>query len=209
LLNIPVAVKIYNKEQGKRLLLYPVSVLIMNKFFAAVAFLFCFNTINIHQSYGQVRSSVGFGIGVNHPLQGGYRFGKDWAIQANIRTSKKAALVPAIGIESVEGNNKGTYNGYYFTGSGRSVNLVFLRLAGKYYFNNNVFGFAGPALYVGGDDAGSSGIGGSIGVGYDMDLDNLNNLEFTFRTDVRPVYSKMVPVAALGIAYKFNFTKRY
>lgn len=117
--------------------------------------------------------------------------------------------MPTLGLENIESDKKGTYNGYYFVGSGRSVGLVFLNVAARYYFYKRFFAFAGPSVYVGGDDASSSGLGGTLGGGYDWAVDHYSSLEFSLRADVLPVYDKTVPVSGLRVAYKFNFSRRY
>jgi len=155
------------------------------------------------RAYSQARTSVSLGAGANHPLQSGYRFGKDITLQGNIRLSSKWLIAPAIGIDRVKG---GPYDDY--AEPGRSIDLFFLKIAGKYYLNQRLFGYAAPALYLAGDNLSASGIGGAAGAGYDLHIDDYSTLEFTLHAGVRPVYDKTVPVAGLGAAYKFNFTSR-
>jgi hypothetical protein len=163
------------------------------------------------ECYSQIRtrSSIGIGGGINLPLQDGYRIGRDRALQLDLRLKNKLSIVSSLGWETIKGAKKGVYNGYYFSESGRSVDLVFLNVSAKYYFNKTLFGFAGPSVYVGGDDAGSSGIGGNVGAGYDWAVDDYSSLELSLLGEVLPVYSKTVPVAGLRLAYKFNFNRRY
>ncbi|MBS7565631.1 hypothetical protein KHS38_14560 [Mucilaginibacter sp. Bleaf8] len=162
-----------------------------------------------HKTYSQARSSIGIGGGINYPLQSGYHIGRDKVIQGNIRLKDALTLMPTIGLENIESDKKGVYNGYYFVGSGRSVDLVFLNVAARYYFYKRFFAFAGPSIYLGGDDAGSSGLGGTLGGGYDWAVDHYSSLEFSLRADVMPVYDKTVPVSGLRVVYKFNFSRRY
>ncbi|WP_158825733.1 hypothetical protein [Mucilaginibacter lacusdianchii] len=183
----------------------------MNKTLTCIAAFFAFTFLSIPISYSQIRSrsSIGVGVGINQPMQNGYRIGRDRVIQANIRLNRRLTLMPTLGVENIKGNNKGAYNGYYFTESGRSVGLVFLNPAMRYYFSKTLFGFAGPSVYIGGENASSSGLGGTAGAGYDWPVDDYSSLELSLRADVLPVYSKTVPVAGLRLAYKFNFSARY
>jgi hypothetical protein len=167
-----------------------------------------FILLSATQSYSQARSSVGIGAGINYPLQSGYHVGRDRVLFANFRTSNKITIMPSIGLESTESDKKGVYNGYYFVGSGRSVDLFFLNLSAKYYFQKSFFAFGGPAVYLGGDDLGSAGIGGQFGAGYDWNFDDYSSFELSLRSELLPVYDKTVPTAALRVAYKFNFSRK-
>jgi hypothetical protein len=157
---------------------------------------------------GQARSSIGFGGGPAFPIGSGYKVGSTLALQFNVRLSNKVALAPLLGIETIISQNKGRYNGYYFEGSPRGVNLVMLSLPVRYYITERIFATLAPTLYVGGEDAGSSGIGGTVGLGYDLPVDPRNDLELMLHCDRLLVYEHPIVVAGLRLAYKINFHKK-
>jgi hypothetical protein len=164
--------------------------------------------ISAQLTKGQSRNSIGFAVNVNTPLRNGYTTGYGWAFQGNIRLNEKWAIVPVVGVEQVKSDKNGRYNGYYFEGTGRSVGWGYLGASAKYYFGGQWFGYAGGALYVGGDDAGSTGPGATAGAGYDLAVGRRSSFELSLHADLLPVYSKAVPVGGVKLAYKFNFSKR-
>jgi hypothetical protein len=153
----------------------------------------------------QARGSIGLGAGINVPLASGFVPGSTWVLQTSARLSNRFALTPALGIEHIKSDKKGRYNGYYFEGSGRGVSLLTLNLSTRYYINRTLYVTAGPTLYVGGEDASSSGLAGTAGFGYDLKLDRHNNLELLLHADAVPDYGTMLTVAGLRLLYKFNF----
>jgi hypothetical protein len=155
----------------------------------------------------QARFSVGIGTGLNFPLPHGYNLGSDYFLQGDIKLTKRWALTPSIGVVNIESDKKGVYNGYYFVGSGRSVGLVYTGSSVKYYFSDLMFVTGGVSLNVGGEDAGSTGLGGHAGAGLNLNLDNHNALEFTGGIEGLPDYDKFVPLLCLRGVYKFNFGK--
>ncbi len=157
---------------------------------------------------GQARSSIGFGIGPNVPIKSGYTVGTTWALTVSAKLSNKFALTPLIGVESIKSQNKGRYNGYYFEGSPLGVSLLMTSLPVRYYITDGIFATLGPTLYIGGEDASSSGIGGTAGIGYDLPLDLLNSIEFMLHCDQVFVYEQPVTVIGLRLAYKINFRRK-
>jgi hypothetical protein len=98
-------------------------------------------------AYGQARSSIGLGLGVNHWLNNNDSYNTTHlgiSIMGNIRVSNKVVIEPSIGAKDV-------------------ADFVNFRLNGKYFFTNRFFVTAGPFIWLGGDV--ESGIGGSGGVG--------------------------------------------
>lgn len=153
------------------------------------------------------RSSVSIGTGINHPLNDGYKPGRSWALQGNVKISDNFGIAPTFGFESIVGAKKGRYNGYYYDESGHGVDLGYLSLSVKYHFNYHVFTIAGPSFYVGGESASSMGFGGTAGAGYDLLLDDHSSIELSILGHILPVYQKHVPVAGVRIAYKFSSKK--
>lgn len=144
----------------------------------------------------QARNSVGIGAGINLPAKTGYKVGRDKALQANIFAHKRFAIMPTLGIEDIKSNLRSDFN------------VGFLNLAAKYYTGKNFFIYAGPSCYVGGNDGGVVGLGGTAGIGYDWAFDDYSSLEVSARADVLPSYLHVNPLAGLRVAYKFNFSKK-
>ncbi|MDT3403849.1 hypothetical protein QE417_002921 [Mucilaginibacter terrae] len=146
--------------------------------------------------FSQARNSIGVGAGLNLPINNDYKVGRDRVIQANIFARNKFALMPTLGIEDIKGKLRSDYS------------VGFLNLAAKYYATQRIFVFAGPSCYVGGNDGGVIGLGGTAGAGYDWAFDKYSSLEFSLRTDLLPSYFNISPLAGLRVAYKFNFSKK-
>lgn len=146
--------------------------------------------------FAQARNAVGIGGGINLPLKDGYKVGRDRVIQANIFARNKFALMPTLGIEDIKGKLLSDYS------------VGFLNLGAKYYATPKVFVFAGPSCYVGGNDGGVVGLGGTAGAGYDWAFDKYSSLEFSLRADLLPSYFNVSPLTGLRVAYKFNFSKK-
>ncbi|KAA2240679.1 hypothetical protein F0L74_31540 [Chitinophaga agrisoli] len=169
-----------------------------------IAFLAILSFYYMHAG-GQARSSAGFGIGPNLPIGSGYPVGTTGALQISAKLSNKVALTPLIGVTSIKGQREARYNGYYYVESSQNVALLMTSLPVRYYITKGLFTTLAPSLYVGGEDASSSGIGGTAGVGYDLALDPVNSLEFMLHCDAVPVYENEVGVIGLRILYKINF----
>jgi hypothetical protein len=168
----------------------------------AILTVYCLNT------QGQARSSISFGAGPAFPIGSGYEVGSTWALQVNVKINSKFAVGTMLGIENVVSEKKGRYNGYYFEGSPREASLLMLSLPGRYYITESLFATLAPTLYVGGESASSSGLGGTAGAGYDLTLDARNTIELMLHCDRLMVYTDHVTVVGLRMAYKFNFRKK-
>ncbi|RYD86779.1 MAG: hypothetical protein EOP54_29855 [Sphingobacteriales bacterium] len=159
--------------------------------------------------FSQARSSIGFGVGVNKTFSDGYRFGHGFNLQGSIRVGNAFAIVPTIGYERLNAEYAVVHEGFSsYTRS--SIDLIGVGFSGKYYFKEQWFARAGVLLHLGGGNEGLSagGFGGTFAAGYDMPLDNRNDLEFTLRTDVvnfSQGSTGFVPVVGLRVAYNFNF----
>jgi hypothetical protein len=164
--------------------------------------------------YCQARSGIGFAIDVNKPFSNNdYRIGGGGDIQGSIALSDKWAIVPAIGVENMNGNGRAIYGPYNsITRRINDIGLIYTGIYGKYFFQNNFFAKAGTMLFVGagGDDIAAGGIGGSAGAGYSFKLDRHNSLEFSLNTDVVYIDDSpgTIPIASVKLAYMFNFRGR-
>jgi hypothetical protein len=183
-------------------IIYLMPLRLFNIVLLVTLFFYC-----IH-AHAQARGSIGFGAGPALPLESGYKVGNTWALQASAKLSNKFALTPTLSIERIVSQNKGHYNGYYFEGSPRGINLLMLSLPVHYYITEGVFAALGPTLFVGGEDASSSGIGGTGGVGYDLPVDAHNSFELMLHCDRVLVYDHPVTLLGLRLTYKFNFRRR-
>jgi hypothetical protein len=163
-------------------------------------------TIISSVSYGQARSSIGIGAGVNKTFASGYNVGYGFTLQGSIRLSKKFALVPSLGLEKINADYAIIHEGYS-SYTRDNVALFTVGLSGKYYMSEQWFARAGALLYLGADGGGpsSGGIGGTAAFGYDVPVNNGHNLELTLRTDLIKVRDKgdITPVAGLRVAYNF------
>lgn len=161
--------------------------------------------------YCQVRSGIGFSIDVNKPFSNNdYKTGGGSDIQGCITLSDKWAIMPAIGVENMNGNGRPIYGPYNsITRHIDKIGLIYAGLYGKYFFKNNFFAKAGTMLFVGagGDDISAGGLGGSAGAGYALDLDRHNSFEVSLNTDVVYLDNSpgTIPIASVKLAYMFNF----
>jgi len=160
--------------------------------------------------HAQARSGIGLGLGANIPFASGYSPGFDVNVQGNIRLSHVFALVPAIGVKQIKGDNEIIHEGPmgYSTYTRGDLGGVSLAFSGKYYFDQQWFASAGIVGIINADRSSS---GGTLALGYQIPLDNQNNVEFNLNGSVlkwsRTSGSTTVPVAGLRIAYNFNFRK--
>jgi hypothetical protein len=159
-----------------------------------VSILFC------KQTYSQVRNSIGLGGGINRPVKGGYGIGRDRVVQANIHLNNKLAFMPVLGLETIAGGHQ--------LDSKSGFDAGFLNLAAKYFPGKKVFVYAGPSGYVGGNDGGVVGLGGTAGAGYNWNFDDYSSLEFSLRADVLPTHMQAGTLIGLRVAYQFNFSRR-
>ena len=158
----------------------------------------------------QARSGIGIGLGANIPFASGYNAGVDFNVQGNIRLSNAFALVPAIGVKQIKGDDAIIHEGPmgYSTYTRGNLDGVSLAFSGKYYFAPQWFASAGVVGIINADRSSS---GGTFALGYQVPLDNQNNVEFNLNGSIlkwsRTSGSTTVPVAGLRIAYNFNFSK--
>jgi hypothetical protein len=156
----------------------------------------------------QVHSGIGIGLGANIPFASGYSPGFDLNFQGNIRLSNVFALVPAIGVKQIKGDNAIIHEGYqgYSTYTRGDIGGVSFAFSGKYYFNKQWFASAGVIGIINADRPNS---GATLALGYQVPLDNQNNVEFDLSGSIlkwsRTSGSTTVPVTGLRIAYNFNF----
>ncbi|MEO6151457.1 MAG: hypothetical protein ABIP28_14905, partial [Mucilaginibacter sp.] len=81
-------------------------------------------------SYGQARSGIGFGYGINKTLSSAYGIGYGYNLQGSIRLSDKFALVPALGVEQLNSDNTLIHEGY--STYARTKGLIYFGINGKY-----------------------------------------------------------------------------
>ncbi|WP_419700653.1 hypothetical protein [Mucilaginibacter sp. NFX135] len=181
----------------------------MNKVFTSAILTFII-ALMYTTVYAQAHSGIGLGLGVNIPFASGYSPGVDVNIQGNIRLSHAFALVPAIGVKQIKGDNAIIHEGPlgYSTYTRGDLGGVSLAFSGKYYFAQQ---WSASAGIVGIINADRSSSGGTLVLGYQVPLDNQNAVEFSLNGSVlkwsRTSGSNTVPVAGLRIAYNFNFRR--
>lgn len=159
-------------------------------------------------SYGQARSSIGFGAGINKTLSSNYDTGYGYNMQGSIRLSDKFALVPVLGIEQLKNNTSYIYEGY--SRYALTQGIIYFGINGKYYLSQPWFVRAGTMLYLGtgGGDINTGGFGGNLALGYDLPVSERSDFEITLRTDIAQLRSntnKLTPIIGLRLAYNFNF----
>jgi hypothetical protein len=189
----------------------------MNKFYITYTiFIFTFLLMMVAQnSYSQSRSSLGIRFGINKPYADAYKFGTGAALQVNIAFNSKWGLEPSLGYDRINGNRETLYlsDGPHTFIDAESLNLIHIDLAARYYIIPSFFANLGPVLYFAGgnEDLISGGIGATAAVGYQLMLDNHNNLEFLFNTDLINARNGrgngITPIAGLKVAYSFNFRR--
>ncbi len=146
--------------------------------------LFCF-ICSTQLIYAQAKNALGAGPALNSSKFGG---GFGGVLQGEIKFTRKAALVPSIGVEA-------PYTGY-------------ISLAGKYYFQPGIHVNLGAFLHIGGDDASDSGPGGTAGIGYEMVSSKRHILDLDFHLDVMQIERETAPIGGLRLTYNFSFSKR-
>jgi hypothetical protein len=181
----------------------------MNK--VSISAILTFITVLMYTTvHAQARSGIGLGLGANIPFASGYSPGVDFNVQGNIRLSHAFALVPAIGVKQIKGDNAIIHEGPlgYSTYTRGDLGGVSLAFSGKYYFDQQWFASAGIVGIINADRSSS---GGTLALGYQVPLANQNNVEFNLNGSVlkwsRTSGSTTVPVAGLRIAYNFSFRK--
>ncbi|MVN92111.1 hypothetical protein [Mucilaginibacter aquatilis] len=147
-------------------------------------------------TFAQARNSIGIGAGLSQPLAHGYKPGRDRILQANFFARNKFSAMTVIGLEGIKKSG------------GQETNTAFLNLSAKYYLGYSIAAFAGPSLYVRGNDKGVVGPGASLGLAYDWPFDTYSSVELSLRTDVLPKYLETPALVGLRVAYKFSFKKR-
>jgi hypothetical protein len=165
-------------------------------------------------AFSQARSGIGLAFDVNQPFSNGdYHTGGGGDLQGSIALGDKWAIVPAIGLENMDGNGRPIYGPYgYVTRHIDDVGLIYTGIYGKYFFRNSFFAKAGPVLFVGAndEDIAAGGIGASFGAGYNLKTDRHSSFELSLNTDI--VYladsNGTIPIASLKLAYMFNFRGR-
>ncbi|WPU94649.1 hypothetical protein SNE25_03825 [Mucilaginibacter sabulilitoris] len=156
----------------------------------------------------QARSGIGVGLGVNVPFATGYSPGIDLNVQGNIRLNNRFALVPSLGVKQIKGDNAIIHEGYqgYSSYTRGDLGGIALAFSVKYYFSDQWFTSAGIVATIHPDRSSS---GGTLALGYQVPIDNKNNVEFnlngTLLTWSRTSGSTHVPVAGLRVAYNFDF----
>jgi hypothetical protein len=163
-------------------------------------------------SYSQSRSGIGIAYGVNKPFSNDYNFGSGFQFLGNVAIGNKWAITPDLGYDRLNSKGRIYYDPHYLGNRHISdLDLFHLGISGKYYFNEQWFAKAGATLYAAGgnEDIAGAGIGGSATAGYILNLDEHNNLELSFSTDVIKADSNgTVPFAGLKVAYVFNFKRK-
>ncbi|KIO75548.1 hypothetical protein TH53_20085 [Pedobacter lusitanus] len=170
---------------------------------------------NVQVSIAQSRSAIGFRFGVNKPYADSYKFGVGGGVQANLAINRKWGFEGSINYDRINGDQSVFYSPVEQENisltEAKSLDLVHLDLAMRYYIIPNFFAKLGPVLYFAGgnDDLSGMGIGGTAALGYQLMLDKRNKLEFVFNTDlinVRNGGNGITPIAGVRVAYAFNFS---
>ena len=160
------------------------------------------------QVYSQARYGLSLNYGIDKPYQSGYYFGKTGSIQANVKLTHALAIGIGVGYETVRGKVNGPYNGYYFLNSRRSVELLAMYPYVRYYIKQGLFASVAPAIYLGGEEFSSSGLGGTLAAGYSVAIDKHVAVELSLFTGLLPDFGDLVPVGGLKAAIGINFGKR-
>ncbi|QJD96505.1 hypothetical protein HH214_11780 [Mucilaginibacter robiniae] len=182
--------------------------------YITTAIIFLLLNLCLTQVYSQARTSTSLGYDVNLPLHSGYKFGYGFNWQTNIKVSNKVAISPVLGYDRINSDGGIIYSndGYGHYRYRDNIDLFYLGLGAKYYFDKQFFARAGAMIYIGGgnEDLVTGGIGGTAAVGYDWTIDKRSTFELTLRTDIinfKTNHREVGAIAGLGIAYKFNFRK--
>jgi hypothetical protein len=181
----------------------------MSKAFTS-ALLTCIMALLYTTVHAQAHSGIGVGLGANIPFASGYSPGVDFNVQGSIRLSDAFALVPAIGVKQIKGDNEIIHEGAmgYSTYTRGDLSGVSLAFSGKYYFARQWFASAGVVGVINADRSSS---GGTLALGYQLPLDSQNTVEFDLSGSIlkwsRTSGSNTVPVAGLRVVYNFNFRK--
>jgi len=124
--------------------------------------------------FGQARSSISFGYGVNKPFSYQYNSGNGFKIQGDIALTDKVAISPALSYEGLNSARHIYPNTSYYDRVD-DVTLTLIGASGSYYFTRRLFASLGPALYVAGgnEDIVGLGIGGTFAAGYNMDITSI------------------------------------
>lgn len=147
--------------------------------------LLCF-IFSIAAVSGQAKNSIGFGPAINSSREGG---GFGAILQGEIKVARAFAIVPAIGVEI-------PYVAYF-------------SLAGKYYFQSDMYVTLGALAHLGGDDGvGDSGLGGTAGIGYELVSSKSHVLDLNLHGDVMQIDGSAAPVVGLRLTYNFSFSGR-
>ena len=162
--------------------------------------------------YSQARTSVAIGYMFNKPFSSDYSVDGGISFVGNIAIAKKWIIAPEVAYDKLDGNNERFFNSDGFaTRSIQNIDLFHLGVCARYQFNPTLFVKAGPILFAGGgnEDIAGAGIGGTSAVGYNLNLDQHNTLEFSVNLTVVSIDDAagngVTPFAGLRIAYAFNF----
>lgn len=165
----------------------------------------------IQLAHSQSKSGIGAAYGLNKPFSSDYGTAGSFQIFGNIAVSSKWAIVPNVGYDKLNSNQRVVYDASGFaTKRISNVDMLHLGVSGKYCFNDQWFAKAGATLYAAGgnEDLAGAGIGGSAAAGYNLNLDEHNNLELSINTDVVSIQSGgngVTPMVGFKVAYAFNF----
>lgn len=149
-----------------------------------ILFLFIF-LLYIGQAYGQAKNSLGIGLALNTSKEGS---GYGGVVQGEIKLAKKFSAVPSIGIET-------PYNGYF-------------GLGGKYYFEPGFYVRLGGLAYLGGEEASNSGIGATVGGGYELISEQRSILDLNVHGDFIRINHQATPIVGIRLTYNFSFSKQ-
>ncbi|MES2278882.1 MAG: hypothetical protein V4592_22815 [Bacteroidota bacterium] len=172
-----------------------------------IAFIF-----SINKTYSQSRSSIGFGYGINKPFSDEYNTGRGGKLQGAIAIGNKWAVLPALAYEGLSSKHRVLPGEYSYYNQVNNVDLVYLGASARYSFTNEWFAKAGPIIYAAGgnEDLVGLGIGGSAGIGYNLEMSSHSTLELSLGTeviDLRDNHTGTTPLAAFKVAYVFNFKR--
>jgi hypothetical protein len=163
--------------------------------------------------YSQARSNISFGYGINKPFSSDYQSDKGFMLQGTIALTDQIAIVPAVGYEHLLADRslygQQPYRAFYV----KSSDLLYLGASAKYHFYKDFFAKAGPILYAAGgnEDIANFGVGGTGGLGYNLNLDKHSSLELSasaFVVNIPPETGNgTTTFASFKVAYAFNFMK--
>jgi hypothetical protein len=132
----------------------------------------------------QAKNAIGIGVGLNTSKEGS---GFGATLQGEIKLTNSISLTPALGIETPY--------------------VAYLGVAGRYYFNDELYGSLGGFAHVGGVDDPYIGPGGTAGIGFILLATTRDVLDLNFHADYFENDHERTTLAGLHLTYNFSFTR--